>query len=79
VDEDRQDYPRSVAPRLPYSALHPFRNCDTYEVTLARGGRIIEIVTVQAPTEDAANEHAQRYLFANIYPLRTEKIDRAGS
>ena len=30
---------------------------------------------VQAPTEDAAIERAQRYLFANIYPLRAEKIE----
>jgi hypothetical protein len=43
---------------------------DTYEVVLARSGRVVEIVTVQAQSEAVAIERAQRYFAANIYPLR---------
>lgn len=48
---------------------------DTYEVTLARYGRPLEIVTVQARSEAQAVDRAQRYLAANIYPLSTVKVE----
>jgi hypothetical protein len=49
---------------------------DTYEVTFARYGRAIEIVTVQARSEESAIRRAERYLYANIYPMRTEMVQR---
>ena len=41
-----------------------------YDITFARLGREIETVSVRADSLDEAIGKAERYLFANIYPLR---------
>jgi hypothetical protein len=53
---------------------------ETYEVTFARAGRIIETVSVRAPSEEVAIARAQNYLFANTYPVSVNgrKIDSEG-
>lgn len=46
-----------------------------YSVSLARRGRVIEVVSVRANSEDEAAIKAERYLAANIYPLKIVKSE----
>lgn len=45
----------------------------SYSVSLARLGRVIEVVKVRADSEDEAATKAERYLAANIYALKIVK------
>jgi hypothetical protein len=49
-----------------------------YSVTLARSGRVIEVVDVRADSEDEAATKAERYLAANIYALKIVKNEDGG-
>jgi hypothetical protein len=61
--------PRIYRSTVPPHLYHDGGTGETYEVAFARPGRIIETVTVRAPSEEVAIHRARLYLFANIYPL----------
>lgn len=62
--------------RLRFREWRRLRTGETWEVPLARNGTVIATVSVVARTQPEAEDLAERWLLANIYPLRTRKAKK---